>query len=1460
MKNPIRIYNRFLDLKVEIDTYQSLQFGRDYHGIADFELHVNRYMHEAKRIFKGDIIGLNKQDNKVGIILTKEIALDESGKESENFKLTGTTLDGLMSRRLTVPPSSTAYDRKNGDTETVMKHYVNNHFVNPANSRRKMPHVEIAPNYNRGAHLEWESRFKNVADELENISIKSGLGWGIFADFKTKKLIFDVIEAKDLTQDNPFGNSPVFFSPEFETIKSQSYIDSDNELKTVGYVGGQGEGTERKIVTIGNNAGWDRIETFVDARDVGNSENDEEELTPEEIEQQLEERGTEKMSGMETLRSLEAEILTPVRKISPFQYEKDFDLGDNVQVVNKSWGLQMIAPITQFKEIHETGGFRLEATFGRSRPTLISKIKNKFDELDGIEKQELPAQIAVDTKKYTDRELSKEEQERIQQAKDNLETSKQYTEDYAEKKHVESPTEPADKDVIWVDTSDPVNVVWKVWRDGEWKAGPGGPQGLPGEPGEDGTPRYTWLKYADLPTSGMSDSPANKDYIGLAYNKLSPTESTNYADYAWSKVVGPKGDKGNQGVEGPAGSDGQPTYTWIKYADTVTGGGFSDSPNNKEYIGLAYNKTVQAESSNPEDYTWAKIKGDKGEKGDTGERGLQGIQGPEGDQGIRGVTGADGTSSYTHVAYANNSTGTSGFSVNDSTNKKYIGIYVDEVITDPNDPVLYNWTLIKGADGEQGIQGAEGKDGRTPFLHIAYSNDSTGSTDFSISDSTNRTYIGTYTDYISGDSTDHALYTWTKIQGPIGPQGNTGEQGPQGDDGLTAYTHIAYATNETGTSGFSITDSSGKTYIGMYTDHTAGDSVTPSVYNWSLIKGADGSRGIQGPTGDDGRTSYLHIAYANNSTGSSGFSTTNSSGKDYIGQYTDFTAADSGSYTSYNWTLVKGPQGATGTTGPTGPEGEIGPQGPNIVDSTTEIAVNVIKANHLDVANLAAITANLGTINAGKLIAVLVEGITGTFGSVSVSDENLYLEDSNTGTKNLAVFKANLLKDHSFESMGVNFANSYGNDIYDAVGNISNGNTGWFLGVGTARIQTAVNSTYGVFTMFGYQTLVVNHDNNVSQDVIVKSGENFNVSFHTRKAPGHAAGSPKLSFNYMTFEGIDVAQEFYIFPAVSSEDDILRYHYTGTMPAGADFVRVYLSAADTGWVMYDGLQLVLGETPTLYNPEDSLSQLLNGFLRAKKLYADEFEAKSISFQDSSAAEFDKYGNIGARSIASPTAYWAIKDYNGNTIMKVFWGSDRSQGVQIIDREFRVYGDVPMVMNPYSAHGTLVFNRAGNSDYIAFHDSSAQPGVFYFVADGTEESSGGNPYSQATALLYAGSYNFGSQRERKSNIKRLEKPALQGVKNSHVYRFNYKKHERIKGKLVEEPYTHTGLMYEEIPDEIKGIDDSISLNSMTSYLWKALQEENEEREQENKELKAEVSNLKETVNQLVSRTEALENAK
>jgi len=165
-------------------------------------------------------------------------------------------------------------------------------------------------------------------------------------------------------------------------------------------------------------------------------------------------------------------------------------------------------------------------------------------------------------------------------------------------------------------------------------AGSQGTQGIQGPAGANGATTYTWIKYGTSSTgAGLQDSPVGMTYMGIAYNKLTATESTTATDYTWSLIQGAAGSTGSQGIQGPAGSNGAPTYTWIKYGTSAAGAGITDSPTGMSYMGIAYNKLTQTESVTPSDYTWSLIQGAAGAQGSQGSQGIQGIQGPQGPAG-----------------------------------------------------------------------------------------------------------------------------------------------------------------------------------------------------------------------------------------------------------------------------------------------------------------------------------------------------------------------------------------------------------------------------------------------------------------------------------------------------------------------------------------------------------------------------------------------------------------------------------------------------------------------------------------------------------------------------------------------------------------------------------------------------------------------------------------------------------
>ena len=358
-------------------------------------------------------------------------------------------------------------------------------------------------------------------------------------------------------------------------------------------------------------------------------------------------------------------------------------------------------------------------------------------------------------------------------------------------------------------------------------------------------------------------------------------------------------------------------------------------------------------------------KGEKGDKGNTGEtgpqgpqgiQGLRGIQGEKGDQGIqgpqgvKGTDGKNGTSSYFHIKYSND--GGKTFTANNGeTVGIYIGTYVDNTEADSTSISKYTWQRLQGAQGpkgDQGIKGTDGTNGKTSYLHIKYSNDG-GKTFTANNGETVGTYIGTCTDYNSGDPTTVSSYTWAKIKGDQGIQGNTGPQGKQGiqgpqgvkgtdgKNGTSSYFHIKYSND----GGKTFTANNGETvgiYIGTYVDNTEADSTSISKYTWQRLQGAQGPKGDQGIKGTDGtngKTSYLHIKYSND--GGKTFTANNGETVGtYIGTCTDYNSGDPTTVSSYTWAKIKGDQGIQGNTGPQGKQGIQGPTGPtgNGVKST----------------------------------------------------------------------------------------------------------------------------------------------------------------------------------------------------------------------------------------------------------------------------------------------------------------------------------------------------------------------------------------------------------------------------------------------------------------------------------------------------------------------------------------------
>ena len=459
-------------------------------------------------------------------------------------------------------------------------------------------------------------------------------------------------------------------------------------------------------------------------------------------------------------------------------------------------------------------------------------------------------------------------------------------------------------------------------------------KGEKGDKGNDATTYYTWLKYADTPTSGMSDNPTNKKYMGIAYNKTTPNESNNYNDYAWSLI---KGEDGQDGITPIKGVDYFDGYTPVKGKDYFDGQPGDDGVSIVSVTNL-YAKNTSATTAptsgwnttrptrNKNEFLWVKelIKFSNNSEQETTPFVVTGDTGDKGDDGYTPVKGKDyfdgedGTSYYTHIRYSSNANGSDMTS--DPSGKSYIGVYSGTSKDAPSSYTQYTWSKFKGDNGEDGTDG-NGIDKIS--YYYAVTKNQTAPSASNITSSTIPTLtpenkylwqkeVIEFTDSKVADKTTILLLA---VYGDKGQDGYTPQKGVDyfdgytpikgvdyfdGQPGTSTYFYVRYSANSNG-SGMTTAPTSTTKYMGTASTTSPTAPTTTSAYTWVEIKGTDGSPGTPG---SNGLTSYLHIKYSEdgiNFTPADDEYALGEKPSAWIGQYVDYTEADSENFEDYTW-------------------------------------------------------------------------------------------------------------------------------------------------------------------------------------------------------------------------------------------------------------------------------------------------------------------------------------------------------------------------------------------------------------------------------------------------------------------------------------------------------------------------------------------------------------------------------
>lgn len=359
----------------QINKYTSLIWPDKYNGYASFELNAPVTTENKNLIKKGNVIWCG--GNNACVIEIIESNTNEDNQKT--YKIKGRSLEMLLTTRIIWG----TYNCVSKYSSTAMYEIVNKQCIDTTDIFRKIPFLECAEDEQLGKIVSFQKTGGEVYDALVSISTDADLGFDVLFRPREKKLIFKVTEGVDrsILPESGDASNLVIFSTDLEDILSSSYYTNDQDIKTLAYVAGEGEGSERKYIVSGNAAskGLLRRELYVDARDIQSEiQNDDGTTTTinqDDYNDLLNDRGTEKLSECVVTETFE----TKMRVFGDIQYKYgiDYNKGDKVLFQDTDLGIQVAGKITDITENFDDE-YELNITFGYEYPTLIQKVKRQI--------------------------------------------------------------------------------------------------------------------------------------------------------------------------------------------------------------------------------------------------------------------------------------------------------------------------------------------------------------------------------------------------------------------------------------------------------------------------------------------------------------------------------------------------------------------------------------------------------------------------------------------------------------------------------------------------------------------------------------------------------------------------------------------------------------------------------------------------------------------------------------------------------------------------------------------------------------------------------------------------------------------------------------------------------------------------------------------------------------------------
>lgn len=335
--------------------YIELQWNRKFYDVGDFSVQILASEYDPKAKF----VQLSGRPE-LGLIQKVEYSESISG---EYVQLSGFFSEKILNEKIIFPTFTAENQSISNIWSDVWEKYI-------LDTDLAYEYHMFTKNSNESVYQTKLSKMAtgdSVGEMLSETFKPSKIAIAATYNVLTDSLFFELKKGRDLTQDNTEGNNFVVFSEYFGNLQSATYIEDNSNYKNYAIVQGEGEGADRTTVVVDLSNGSLKREIYVDARDLRKEDN----FSNEDYELLLRQRGIEKLSEYVNITNLETGTVAN----ASFEYLKDYDLGDTIDVAVNQIEKSFKAQIIEISEVIGGNSHNITLTFGDEIPTIWKKAR-----------------------------------------------------------------------------------------------------------------------------------------------------------------------------------------------------------------------------------------------------------------------------------------------------------------------------------------------------------------------------------------------------------------------------------------------------------------------------------------------------------------------------------------------------------------------------------------------------------------------------------------------------------------------------------------------------------------------------------------------------------------------------------------------------------------------------------------------------------------------------------------------------------------------------------------------------------------------------------------------------------------------------------------------------------------------------------------------------------------------------